>query len=357
MRRFVTLDCLVDSNDINTFSYNNVRSLRQALLSHVTYQPRIQQALQHTNFHFHRTCSYGNILRECHVGEGRTLLMYWRPAHSESGVTVSMSASSCSSIIPNPHADRELRSAAQQTDITCRYIAGMGTPGVAVSAKRSEQCNRQLSFRQHLPHLLRRCVSGAPGAAVRLPRDYRCCSPFLSRAVVTTSRYQLLRAMQTPLRGHQESQMVLDAFSYRMGALGTRARAGGGRVARGGAGGGERVRHGARAARGRPRAAGGRARRRPAALAANLFSSLLIGIIGALNGLLTTWILLKIQEHQMSWQAWRDSTLHVRVLLADDETMDDEERLLPTDDPPTIDRSTNVADPFMVAMPFALPDS
>lgn len=36
---------------------------------------------------------------------------------------------------------------------------------------------------------------------------------------------------------------------------------------------------------------------------------------GALNGLLTTWILLKIQEHQQSWRAWRDSTQRVRVAL------------------------------------------
>ncbi|CAG9787007.1 unnamed protein product [Diatraea saccharalis] len=124
-----------------------------------------------------------------------------------------------------------------------------------------------------------------------------------------------------------------------------------------------------------------------AALAANLFSSLLIGIIvggagdpkseinqiyqsslvclvaGALNGLLTTWMLLKIQEHQSSWQAWRDSTLHVHVTLAED-------RLSPRASTVTVvgdrgavagergtaDRSTNVADPFMVALPYTLPD-
>ncbi|XP_063536759.1 uncharacterized protein LOC134746306 isoform X3 [Cydia strobilella] len=263
MRRFATLDCLVDSNDITTFSYNNVQSLRQALLSHVTYQPRIQQALQHTNFHFHRTCSYGNILRECHVGEGRTLLMFWRPAHSESGVTVSMSASSCSSIIPNPHADRELRSSAQQTDITCRYIAGMGTPGFAVSAQRSEQRSRQPSFREYLPHLLRRGISGAPGAPVRLPRHHRRRAPLLSRALAAAGGHQLLRALPAPLRGHQESQMVLDAFSNRMGAIGARPGAGSRRVARDRARRRQRARHGARAARGRPRAASGREGRRP----------------------------------------------------------------------------------------------
>lgn len=82
---------------------------------------------------------------------------------------------------------------------------------------------------------------------------------------------------------------------------------------------------------------------------------------GALNGLLTTWMLLKIQEHQLSWQAWRDSTLHVHVTLADEENT-----LTPNSSDTTVvggdsgtataDRSTNVADPFMVALPYRLPD-
>lgn len=56
----------------------------------------------------------------------------------------------------------------------------------------------------------------------------------------------------------------------------------------------------------------------PAALVANLASSLVIGVVGALNGLLTTWLLLKLQEHQLSWQNWRDGTLHVHVTLPDE---------------------------------------
>ncbi|XP_063536757.1 E3 ubiquitin-protein ligase MARCHF1-like isoform X1 [Cydia strobilella] len=409
MRRFATLDCLVDSNDITTFSYNNVQSLRQALLSHVTYQPRIQQALQHTNFHFHRTCSYGNILRECHVGEGRTLLMFWRPAHSESGVTVSMSASSCSSIIPNPHADRELRSSAQQTDITCRYIAGMGTPvsdtgearerirvvadsltapgalsppgaarsrsilgsvcALLLAKQASQSAPKEVSSvagSLASENICRICFGGASAERLERPCGCRgtiaavhrsCLERWLLQAA--TSYCELCRHHYVVTRSHKWSWMrslIEWARSGRGRALAADAWRG---IALGAASvlGTARALHAAdRALQAGARAGG------PAALAANLFSSLLIGIIGALNGLLTTWILLKIQEHQMSWQTWRDSTLHVRVLLADDvpedTPTDEDERLLArTDDPPTIDRSTNVADPFMVSMPFALPDS
>lgn len=72
-------------------------------------------------------------------------------------------------------------------------------------------------------------------------------------------------------------------------------------------------------------------------------------------------MLLKIQEHQVSWQTWRDSTLHVHVTLEDqngltprpsDVTMVAEDR----ENPSAIDRSTNIADPFMVALPFYFPE-
>lgn len=82
-------------------------------------------------------------------------------------------------------------------------------------------------------------------------------------------------------------------------------------------------------------------------------------VAGALNGLLTTWMLLKIQEHQLSWQAWRDSTVHVHVALDDERSPRDSDVTVVADvsaPPPTADRSTNVVDPFMVALPFSLAD-
>lgn len=96
------------------------------------------------------------------------------------------------------------------------------------------------------------------------------------------------------------------------------------------------------------------------------------GIAGALNGLLTTWMLLKIQEHQISWQAWRDSTLHVHVTLSSEGSP----RVSPHSSDTTVvaaeeadgsadggrgaaagaDHATNVADPFMITLPFTLPE-
>lgn len=80
--------------------------------------------------------------------------------------------------------------------------------------------------------------------------------------------------------------------------------------------------------------------------------------VGALNGLLTTWVLLKVQEHQLAWRAWRDSTLHVRVALgassASLATVVPDPDLVR--DTSATDRATNVADPFMVALPYTLPE-
>lgn len=82
--------------------------------------------------------------------------------------------------------------------------------------------------------------------------------------------------------------------------------------------------------------------------------------------MLTTWMLLKIQEHQLSWQAWRDSTVHVHVTLDDEHTPRDSDVTVVADTSdtipqfpppaPTADRSTNVVDPFMAALPFSLAD-
>lgn len=83
-------------------------------------------------------------------------------------------------------------------------------------------------------------------------------------------------------------------------------------------------------------------------------------------------MLLKIQEHQMSWRAWRDSTLHVHVALEDATSEDtasqetvvadggrlrsDRGQRLGEERDLTADMATNITDPFMVALPFTLPD-
>lgn len=63
MRRFVTLNCLVDRIDAEPFPSDAVQNLRQSVLAPVVYKPILQQALQNVNFRFHRTCSFYNIIR------------------------------------------------------------------------------------------------------------------------------------------------------------------------------------------------------------------------------------------------------------------------------------------------------
>lgn len=63
MRRFATLNCLVDSNDLHAFRSNAVQDLRRAVLTPAVYRPNIQQALQTANFKYHRTCSYANLIQ------------------------------------------------------------------------------------------------------------------------------------------------------------------------------------------------------------------------------------------------------------------------------------------------------
>lgn len=123
MRKFVALNCLVDHNDSRIFRSDAIQNLRQALLAPALYKPGILQALVGANFKFHRTCSLANIigvclnisfhivhyrlnilsliyiLQECDVGEDQTLLMFWGCGETESRATVSMSVSSCSSIL------------------------------------------------------------------------------------------------------------------------------------------------------------------------------------------------------------------------------------------------------------------
>lgn len=61
MRRFVTLNCLVDGNDVEQFPSEAIQNLRHAVLAPAVYSPKILQALQKIDFKFHRTCSYCNI--------------------------------------------------------------------------------------------------------------------------------------------------------------------------------------------------------------------------------------------------------------------------------------------------------
>ncbi|XP_035440072.1 uncharacterized protein LOC118269195 isoform X4 [Spodoptera frugiperda] len=131
MRKLVTFN-LTDCNDTE-FPSDVIHNLRQAVLVPIAYKPKIQQALQRVDFQYHRTCSYSNLLRECNVGEGETLLMFWGYERSDSRVTMSMSTSSCSSLhtptnTTSSQRDKELRSTAQQTDISCRYSPGISSP-------------------------------------------------------------------------------------------------------------------------------------------------------------------------------------------------------------------------------------
>ncbi|XP_026738958.1 E3 ubiquitin-protein ligase MARCH1-like isoform X1 [Trichoplusia ni] len=423
MRRFVTLNCLVDCNDTELFTSDVIQNLRQAVLAPVAYTPKIQQALQRVNFKYHRTCSFSNLIKECNAGEGETLLMFWGYERSDSKVTISMSASSCSSLhlptsTPSCQRDKELRSTAQQTDISCRYSPGIASPTTPNETEEQRQLrariadsltfsspassllqpagrsmsilssvcalllNKQVrdpfekgsqvakevsSFTGSLrsDNICRICFGGESAERLVRPCSCRgtiaavhrtCLERWLLQAA--TSYCELCRHHYVVTRSHKWSWMrsmaewamsgrgrALAADVWRALALGTASVLGTARAL-----------HACDAVlQAGARRGGG------AALAANLFSSLLIGVIGALNGLLTTWMLLKIQEHQLSWQAWRDSTLHVHVTLADEESTltphtSDATVVGDEDGNATADRSTNVADPFMVALPYTLPD-
>ncbi|RVE52871.1 hypothetical protein evm_002528 [Chilo suppressalis] len=438
MRKFVALDSLISSGEIDTFPSDVIHNLRHAVLFPDIYKPNIQQALKSINFKFHRSCSYSNLLRECNVGEGETLLMFWGCDRSESRFTV-MSTSSCSSIHLPPYAqssnrEREIRSTAQQTDISCR------SPGIASPVSGSEVDERQLRTRiadslnfsspassllqptgrsmsilgsvcalllnkqgssvganvkevssytgsRHSENICRICFGGESAERLVRPCGCRgtiaavhrtCLERWLLQAA--TSYCELCRHHYVVTRSHKWSWMRSVAEWARSG----RGRALAADLWRGGALGAASVLGTARALHACDAVLQAGARRGGgAALAANLLSSLLIGIIGALNGLLTTWMLLKIQEHQLSWQAWRDSTLHVHVTLADEDRAcattvgsptsggspassaspasaatprTSHSTLVAAERRRTAERSTNVADPFMVALPYTLPD-
>ncbi|XP_052753362.1 E3 ubiquitin-protein ligase MARCHF2-like [Galleria mellonella] len=415
MRKFVTLDCLIDCSDIEQFPSDAIQNLREAVLVPAAYTPHISQTLQSINFKFHRTCSYSNIIRECNASEGETLLMFWGCNRSESRFTMSMSASSCSSIhMPpsglNSQRDKELRTTAQQTDISCRSpgSSSVSTPeneeqrllrariadsltfsspastllqptgrsmsilgsvcALLLNKQGPNQAPKEvLSFTDsiHSDNICRICFGGESAERLVRPCSCRgtiaavhrsCLERWLLQAA--TSYCELCRHHYIVTRSHKWSWVR----SVAEWAVSGRGRALAADAARGAALGAASVLGTARALHACEFVLQAGARRGgSAALAANIFSSLLIGIIGALNGLLTTWMLLKIQEHQLSWRAWRDSTLHVHVTLADEE-----HTLTPRSSVATVvagdrnsstaDRSTNIADPFMVALPYMSQD-
>ncbi|XP_047533263.1 uncharacterized protein LOC125068230 [Vanessa atalanta] len=420
MYKIVNLNCFIELNEVPTFPSDTVQNLRKAVLAPMLYKPNILQALQTINFKFHRNCSVSNLLRDCDVAEEQTLLMFWGSRSSDSRVTISMSASSCSSLhapanVNNTSSqrDRDLRSVALQTDISLRYSPGIGSPvnlteseeqrllrariadsltfsspasSILQPTRRSMSilgsvCALLLNKRgsdakevsgisgSHSDNICRICFGGESAERLVRPCSCRgtiaavhrtCLERWLLQAA--TSYCELCRHHYVVTRSHKWSwarSLVEWARSGRGRALAADAW-------RGAALGAASVLGTARALHACDAALQAGARRGGgAALAANLFSSLLIGIIGALNGLLTTWMLLKIQEHQMSWRAWRDGTLHVRVALGESPTpsanslatvVPERDSDIHQDPSGVTDRSTNIADPFIVALPYTLPE-
>lgn len=92
MRRFVTLNCLVDRVDAEPFSSDAIQNLRLSLLSPIVYKPVIKEALQRVNFKFHRTCSYYNIIRvsqDYRPSFQKVFRRYWGTGDCKSMATLS----------------------------------------------------------------------------------------------------------------------------------------------------------------------------------------------------------------------------------------------------------------------------
>ncbi|XP_047504222.1 E3 ubiquitin-protein ligase MARCHF2-like isoform X1 [Pieris napi] len=414
MRKFVNLNCLLESNEPPIYPIDAIQNLRKVVFAPLSqYRPIIGEALQRTNFKYHRSCSLSSLIRECEASEGQTLLIFWGSRRSDSRVTINMSASSCSSlqVPPSVHShsnqhEKDLRSTAQQTDISCRLSPGVASPVNVMELQEQQLLRERLagsltysspassllqphprsmsilgsvcalllkkqgssgkeaisaSGSVHSEHICRICFGGE--SAERLVRP--CCCRGTIAAVhrsclerwllqAATSYCELCRHHYVVTRSHKWSW----ARSVWEWGVSGRGRALAADVWRGAALGAASVLGTARALHACDAALQAGARRGGgAALAANLFSSLLIGVIvygvaGALNGLLTTWMLLKIQEHQASWRAWRDSTLHVHVSLGEPSAAPSDSSLATVVG--TADRATNVADPFMVNSPFTL---
>ncbi|CAG5045561.1 unnamed protein product [Parnassius apollo] len=425
MKKVAILNQFIESDDTLTFPKDVIQNLRRAILAPPAYKPTVQQALQNINFQFHRRSSFISLIRECNASEGQTRLIFWGNGSSDSRITIMSASSNASLYMPSEsHINQiELRSTGQQTDISCQF-SGFSSPVLMAevdeqralreriadsltfssaaspplqSAGRSvsilgsvcalllrkqgssgatkEAC--ELSGSWQSASICRICFGGASRERLARPCGCRgtvaavhrsCLERWLLQAA--TSHCELCRHHYLVTRTHKWSWWWCVVAWARAGA----ARALLADMSRGAALGCVALLGTSRALRMCDLALqAGAARGGLAALAANVFSSLLIGLIGALNGLLTTWMLLKVQEHQAGWRAWRDASLRVHVLLPDPTptpgasahpTPSATPTLSPTrptspslmslrtiaEMPPTVDRATNIADPLIVPL-------
>ncbi|XP_041979193.1 uncharacterized protein LOC121733106 isoform X2 [Aricia agestis] len=304
----------------------------------------IQQALKEVNFNFHRTSSSSILVEDLSSLTAAEKIIHSTIYGSEESTnklqifelrrhTPLLMANK-----PNSHNERELRRTDQQTDHSrvlpeiqspdaddgpAQHTSPVAAPGRPLSILGSV-CALLLAKQASSPKLAsssicRICFGGSSGARLVRPCACRGTVAAVHRACLerwllaaATSHCELCRHHYVVTRRHKWS---LWRSLWEWGVSG-RGRALAADVARGALLGAASVLGTARMLRAadallHAAAAKGSA----AALAANVFSSVLIGIIGALNGLLTTWMLLKVQEHQASWRAWRDSTVLVRVAL------------------------------------------
>ncbi|XP_013145463.1 PREDICTED: uncharacterized protein LOC106108749 [Papilio polytes] len=145
MRKVFMLNDFSENEECPRFSGDIIQNLRHALLAPPEYKINIEQALQNVDFKFHRRCSYANLIRECNVAEGQTLLIFWGYGTSDSGITI-MSASSSTSILMSPGAqgNQQLRSTGQQTDISCGY-SSFASPGLVGEAESQRALRERLA--------------------------------------------------------------------------------------------------------------------------------------------------------------------------------------------------------------------
>lgn len=310
----------------------------------------IRQHLERINFVYHRPCSVTKLNSDCNSVGGHTLVLF---GNKGSQMTMSISnASSLHRIIQNTSQSRSpVRSAAQQTEITCRHTPEehrllqsirLVTPAsslIAPPQKSTSIFNSVCALLLNKPdasdnakvvsnssvnsdNICRICFGG--GSTERLVRPCLCrgtiaavhrsclerwllqaatsyCELCRHHYLVTRShKWPWLRSLLEWARSGHGGALVADVCrGVALGAASvvvtSRALSACDRVLQAGA-----------------KVGGG------ASIAANVMSSLVIGIIGALNGLLTTWMLLKIQEHHSSWLSWRASSLTVHVTLAEE---------------------------------------